>query len=320
MSGEIRFREILPEPRRLWVRACPVLWPGAEGDWIDLSGPSLGAAGSGPLGELAAERPAKLDDVVYLPPVEAPEEGPRRRLAERLENAGCPVLLQGIAGTEGAAEPAVVDLTGWLLEGRPESLAGVWAGATTIWPWIAGLTDREDLWRPALAHLAAAQVRRVVAVAPELSPRQRRQLAERVEVQDYAAFFHRPAEPLVAFWRALAELGLEAFLDRPVPAEPRSLAVRRRVAGDLALAGDLLLLTTGDEVAAQNLLLAARRLDSESLDLEALVREGNLGLLDWLDDASTMAVLEALERGRSRVLSELLAGLLQDVASAEEER
>jgi len=139
-----------------------------------------------------------------------------------------------------------------------------------------------------------------------------------VAAADYAAFFHRPAAPLPPFWRALERSGLEPFLERPVPAEPRSLAVRRRVAGDLARAGDLLLVT-GDEVAAQGLLLAARRLDGEALDLEALVREGNLGVLEWLDQASAAAVRESLARGRSRVLSELLARFLQDADGVEEE-
>jgi hypothetical protein len=187
-----------------------------------------------------------------------------------------------------------------------------------IWPWIAGLTDREEIWGPGLARLAGAGVVCVVAVTPELEPRQRRRLAEGASPEAFADLFHRAPQSLAGFWREARGLGLDPFPVRPLPAAPRSLAVRRRVAGELALAGDLLL-HAGDEVAAQSLLRSARRLDAEALDLEALVREGNLGVLAWLDRPAARVVLESLECGRSRLLSDLLAGFLPEPEAEAEE-
>jgi hypothetical protein len=311
--SELRFREILPEPRRLWVRFRPANWPGAAGDWIELGGPALGSAGAGPLAELADDRLERLDDLVYLPPVEPGDEVARRVLAERLASAGIPVLLQEIFDparrAASAGSPAVLDLSSLLFAGRWEELADLPSGSTVIWPWIAGLTDREEVWGPGLEQLAGTGVRSAVAVTPELEPRQRRRLAESAGPEAFADLFHRAPQSLAGFWRAARGLGLEPFPERPLPAAPRSLAVRRRVAGELALAGDLLL-HSGDEVAAQSLLRSARRLDAETLDLEALVREGNLGVLAWLDRSAARVVRESLERGRSRLLSDLLAGFL----------
>lgn len=321
--SELRFREILPEPRRLWVRFHPAAWPGAEGDWIDLAGPALGSAGSGPLGELLEDRLERLDDLVYLPPVAPGAEAGRRRLAERLTSAGVPVLLQSVfdpvASSEGAASPAVLDLSSLVLAGKLAGLAGLPKGSTVIWPWIAGLTDREEIWGPGLERLAAAGVGSAVAVTPELEPRQRRRLAERAAPEAFAELFHRAPRSLAGFWREARRRGVDPFPERPLPTAPRSLAVRRRVAGELALAGDLLL-HSGDEVAAQGLLRSARRLDAETLDLEALVREGNLGVLAWLDRSAARVVLESLERGRSGLLEELLAGFLPKPEAEEDDR
>ncbi|MDX1502136.1 MAG: hypothetical protein R3325_07220 [Thermoanaerobaculia bacterium] len=301
--GGLRFRELRPEPRRLWIRFRPRVWPGAPGVWIDLAALALGRPGGGEPGPPAEAEVERLDDVVYLPPAADGAEGWRRRLAERLLAGGTPCLWQSVTPGPAPAGAAVVwDPTETLLDGGVEILAQAPRGASVLWPWVAGLTDAEDLWRPALDRLRGAGAERVLPLRLELPPRDRRRLAARARSADWSALFHRAARPLEGFARAAASRGLDILWPRPLPAAPARLVVTRGAAGHLAQIADLELALGGSEVVAQSFFRAARRLEEEPHDLKALLREGNLAILTWLEDDPRQAVEEFLRRGGSVAL------------------
>jgi hypothetical protein len=57
----------------------------------------------------------------------------------------------------------------------------------------------------------------------------------------------------------------------------------------------------------QALYAAARQADRTTFDLAALAREGNLGVLGWLDPLARSLVKEVASTGRSALLKELTA-------------
>jgi hypothetical protein len=213
-----------------------------------------------------------------------------------------------------------------LLSGGGELVAAPPApnGAAAVWPLIPGLGDRPDGWRRGCERLAAAGYATVQPLALGLDPADRRRLAERAPESAYHDLFHRlpPAER--DFSRVAAGFGLAPFLRRPVterwpgarpdappaaeppPGSPVGSAAgsitpaaaafsNRRLAGLLALAGELWLRVGRPEAQGQALFRAARWADDTGYDLAALAREGNLGVVAALDHTSRELIGAALE-------------------------
>ncbi|MFY9821245.1 MAG: hypothetical protein WAM82_07675, partial [Thermoanaerobaculia bacterium] len=99
------------------------------------------------------------------------------------------------------------------------------------------------------------------------------------------------------------------FLSRPLPRPPVLGAGNRRIAGVLALAAELWLRLGRPVDTGQAFYKDARWIDRTAYDLEALAREGNLGVLP-LEAASREIVAECAEGGESERLARLLADYL----------
>jgi hypothetical protein len=214
---------------------------------------------------------------------------------------------QQTSGGAVADSLVVVDLLGLLLGDDLDALERVPAGAAAAWPLLPGVTDDPALWEEGCTRLAAAGVRHAQAVAVRLTPRQRRWLVERRPEISFDALFHRRPLPERAFDQVAFRHGLEPFPPRPLPRAPRAVRANRRLAGALALSGELWLRLGRPERQGEALYRAARLADQTDLDLEALAREGNLGVLEWLDPVGR----ELIEGGPSPLLAELRQEYLQ---------
>ncbi|MCE2558454.1 MAG: hypothetical protein J4F98_07515 [Acidobacteria bacterium] len=319
-------REHVAEPANLWIRHSFSRWPVSGDDevWCDLAAGGLppSTAGSLPAAANAAEGVRSVTDVVYVPPLAADCMHLFRSIGEAAAEAGVPLLIQ-IVGTIPAggsslrelAAPGLADLPSnqvvavdlldtlvrhaaalreELRERRQPSLPFEPAplqGVTVVWPLVSDWTDQPGLLEPAMARLAAAGTRRVVPRALQLDARERRLLAERLQSawpEAFDALFHgddsRPDHS--AFWCAAEAAGLEHRLPRPLPALPLPSRLRRsrELAGHLIELGDAAA-THGDVYYR-----AARFLDRNEVDIDAAAREGNLGVLPWLEDPARVAV------------------------------
>jgi hypothetical protein len=290
-------REQAPEPGRFWVRYAPRRWPGPIVPWLDLAAGVIEVGSpDGDESVLAGLLERPLDDVLYLPPV-PPDLAPARdRLAARHAARGTPVVVQLLPGDPApdAPEPVqvVMDLTSVALaqDGRSyRADAGASAAALPLLPGgpsgprLAALADA----------IAAAGVEALVGVPVELDPRRLRALGGELPEDRYLALFHGAVADLGDVARAAAAAGLAALPERPLPRPPLRGAGNLRVAGALALAGELCLRVGGSEPRAQALLRAARFAERESVDLVALAREGNLAVLPWLDAEGRRVVADA---------------------------
>ena len=262
-----------------------------------------------------------VTDVVYVPPVAA-EHGPlRSSIIEAAAAMGAPLLVQVVcdrlAGTAAADLPPnatmVLDLLDSLVylaaalreefrENRQSSLPFAPArlqDATLVWPLISGWTDQPEVLGPATVRFAAAGAHRVVPRSLELDARDRRLLAERLQTtwpEAFDALFHggESVPETAAFRSAAVAAGLEHRLPRPLPAPPlpERLRLARELAGHLIELGDAAV-TGGDAYYR-----AARFLDQDEVDIEAAAREGNLGVLPWLEDPVRQAVEQWLTARR----------------------
>lgn len=326
---EVRPRRPAPEPANLWMRYAPRRWPAPDRFWLD---PLRGALGRRPgeWGTAAADAPlprlegAPFDDVLWLPPVAPDRAVERDRLAAVHLEHGTPVLLQVIAGDPPPAGPAAEasvlhDLTAVLLAGDLDALTGLSAGGGAVWPLLRGRTDDPGLWREGCSALAAAGVTAVQSCVPRLGTRDRRRLAEGAAADVYHRLFHGPEPDERAFARVAAAAGLEIFLPRPLPREPAAGAGDRRLAAALYLVAELWSRLGRLPSQGQAFFRAARWCDESGYDLEALAREGNLGVVDAVD-AESRRVLEdaAAHGGTPALLEELLHDYLSDRPTEEE--
>lgn len=165
------------------------------------------------------------------------------------------------------------------------------AGANVVWPLVAGWTDQPALLEPAMARLAAAGAGRVVPRAMDLGARERRLLCERLQSawpEAFDALFHGGDVPPAAapFHQAARAAGLDSRLPRPLPVRP--LPPRLRLARQLA--GHLIELGDASDAEGDAYYRAARFLDRGEIDIDAAAREGNLGVLPWLEATVRPAV------------------------------
>ncbi len=305
------------EPAGFWIRYTPRGWPAPDRPWLDLGRGTLGAA-SGGAGALPEPAGAPFDDVLWLPPVPDELAGERDRLAAGHLAAGTPVLVGLVAGQAAAVPGAVplVDPLAALLAEDAAVLAEVPAGAAVAWPLVAGLTDRPELVAAGLEHLAAAGAGAVQATVPRLEAAARRRLADHAgDPEAFDRLFHGPEPDERAFARAAARQGFDVFLARPLPRAPLGGAGNRRLAEVLYLAAELWLRLGRSPEAGQALFRAARWVDESGYDLEALAREGNLGVVAAID-ARSRELLEATVASGGE--PELLAALRRAYTGDEE--
>jgi len=315
----VSWREVAPEPARLWIRWAPRRWPAPPHLALDLAARRLAwpALAPGARRALASAAPPARADLVYLPPVPPERAAEREALVGALGAAGVPVVAQSFpdAGAWETGAPIVaLDLTPALLApGRAgiealHDLAARPRGPLTLWvvvPLLAGApaTGAEPEWLDALSRLRPDAV---AAVAPGLAPTDRRALAELVGEERYEAIFHGDAPAGRDLARRWAAAGLPVFAGRPAAAavSPRT-ARNRELAAALAEAGELWLGLGRPEPEGEALLAAARHLETTPLDLGALAREGNLGVVDWLAPAARRLVEEAARGGTPAELAAL---------------
>ena len=330
----LNLREHVAEPANLWIRHSFPRWPAAGSDdlWCDLATGGLPPSTAEPVPDAAeaAEGVHSVTDVVYVPPLPTEHEHLRTRIVEAAAEAGVPLLIQVVAnipvggtGFRDLAAPAladlppnavvVVDLLDALVrhaavlrsqfrERRQPSLPfepRPLAGASVVWPLVADWTDQPELLEPAMARLAAAGARLVVPRVMQISARERRQLAERLQStwpEAFDALFHGGDTPpdAAAFQCAAEAAGLQSRLPRPLPGSPLPARLRRA----RELAGHLIEL--GDAADSEGPLYyrAARFLDRNEVDIDAAAREGNLGVLPWLEEPARVALEEWLATNR----------------------
>lgn len=277
-------------------------------------------------------------DVVYVPPLPADRDPLRAAIVEAAGASGAPLLIQAVAdGVPGApasgrrpgpigsqpgtvaAEPppnavVAIDLLDSLVrhaatlrekfrENRQPSLpleAPPLQDATLVWPLVTGWTDQPGILESAMARVAAAGARRVVPRTLALDARDRRRLAGHLQTtwpEAFDALFHGDESPpdAPAFRGAAEAAGLEHRLPRPLPAPPlpSRLRLARELAGHLIELGDAAV--TGGDACYR----AARFLDRDEVDIEAAAREGNLGVLPWLEAPAKQAAEQWLAAQRA---------------------
>ena len=253
-----------------------------------------------------------LDDLFYAPPVAAELAIERDRWTAGLIESGTPVLVQMAPGEfSGVPEAvAVFDLLRPLLVRDLEPLARLPVGSVAVWPLIAGLTDSGELCEAGLEALGSAGVVCVQPLAVGLTPGDRRLLAELTGGSAFDALFHGAAPSDREFACRAERHGLAGFMPRPVSGHSRRQRHNRRLAADLALAGELWSRLGRSVSVGQGLLRAARGAESTSRDLVALVREQNLAVLTWIDTQSLEIIEEIVTAGRSATLETLLGEYL----------
>ncbi len=305
-AAGLTFRRQRAEPAGFWIRYRPARWPGPEDPWLDLAAAGLGVSRPGAPLEAPAARIEALDDHVYLPPVAPDRRADRDRLVATLAANDLPVLVQLLVGEAPVpgATVTVFDPLPLLLDGDLEALAALPAGSTVVWGLVAGLSDGADTCQRGLERLARAATARVVAVVPELEPRQKRQLAGSDE-RAFARLFHGEPPSEREFARRAAAAGLATRFDRPPSPAGTPRPGNRLVAARLAQVADLWLRLGRPEADAQELFRAARWIEAADHDLAALEREGNLGVLGWLSDKARLQVEASLTAGMPPLLSEL---------------
>lgn len=318
----------LPEPSTFWIACSPRSWRCGGGLWTDLANGRLGgfqqtsqkatshkATSQKAMSHKAMSQKtlplfdaADLDDLLVLPPV--PEELARDRdhLAMRWIEAGTPVLLQlrpGELCEVGQAHP-IYDLLEPLLDDQLHRFTDLPAGSTAVWPLISGLTDDSDVWDEGLELLQAAGVKCVQPLTLELQPRERRRLAEGRDDDVFDALFHDPPPSERSFACSADRHGLAVFMRRPRSGGIPRVENNRRIAADLALAGELWLRLGRSVASGQALFRAARGAENTDKDLVALAREENLMVMTWLDAKTLEVTEEIIREGTSVLLQELM--------------
>lgn len=330
--------EIPVEPGRLWIRYLlrprprSRRWPGPPCPWLDLS--TLTPVGLERLLLANPEEPAEpppfphveesFDDVVYLPPVIRPRMRGWADVATRLPRRHTPLVIHAFPPTTAvnAAEPPP-ELFGPLLcydllpglvrlerQDFVASLGGLDTGSSAVWPLISGISDDPALWEEGCRRLAASGVAALIAIVPQLSPADRRVLVERFGDHLLEPLFHGEPPATAPLARVARRHGLQPFPPRggrttdPFHSWDRPKG-NRALATELALAAELSDRLGRPERKVQELWRAFREVDRSPFDLEAMARDGNLDLLDWLQ-GDALAIVEQSLSGPAPPLAEAL--------------
>jgi hypothetical protein len=303
-AGDL-LRQRRPEIGRLWVRYAPRRWPAPGGPWLDLFAGGLGA-GDGDAHDIAALAALPVDDLLYLPPVRPELRAERDALAAAQAARGTPVLSQLLPGEPAPAAPAtaVLDLLPLAVAGRPPAVAALGAQGA-VWPLLPVLGGGPQLWEEVAAAAAGAGLGWLQAVAVEADPRQMRELAEALDEERALALFHASPPPPAGVAAAAVGAGLAPFAPRALPRPPLRGADDLRLAALLAETGELCRLLGEPASRREGFLRAARWAEDSRPSLAALCREGNLTVLDWLEEEPRRLVAEAVAGGLPSALDEL---------------
>lgn len=305
------WRELVPEPLGLWIRSVPKRWPAAENPAVDLAERRiLWPAEEPQAAELPPVPAAGRADPCYVPPVPRALRARRERWVLDLERAGGVAIVHltwDEAGEPAATGSRWIDALAFLLaDGSVADAASLPLEVAVAMPLLPGLSATPESWRPWLEALAVAGRRLVVGLPVELTPLDRRRLADRAGEEHWEAIFHGDVAGEREFVRLAAALGLETRVPRPRAARTPRAQRNRELATALAEAGHLVLRLGGSEAEGQALLASARHLEATPLDVPALTREGNLPVLSWLSPGAREMVAELVESGRSQRLEKLL--------------
>lgn len=302
-----------PSPFRGWVRWVPRSWPGARLPHFDLVCRRIvwQVAAEGPRVALPEKSPPE-PGVVYLPPVEPGDREAADELANRLAADGFALVAHGIGDRwiGGRAERWIDPVAAWLDRTAPVDWCRTWREQASelrvALPLVPGLTPQAgelESWIDAVAESTPAAV---VAVRAELGPSDRRRLVETLGEGSFDAVFHGSALAETEVARLVAARGVPTLGSPPaVPGLPPRIARNRELACGLAEAAELALRLGSPESECAAFFAAARHLEASSLDVSALGREGNLGVLDWLAPAARELVSELLSTGSAVRLDEL---------------
>jgi hypothetical protein len=254
--------------------------------------------------ELLAE---PRDDVVYLPPVDEALEESRQQIIGTMEAADTPLMVQVLPWRVSASPGSlcVYDLLPATATRSLQVLQNLPPGSSAVWPLISGYTDDLALWNEVLAGLAESGVSRIQGICADLVPADRRRIVEVAGEHGFDRLFHGSPPSEREFAAVVHRFGLEPFLSRPLPETPARLRGNRALAADLALIGELWLRLGRSESRGQSFYRASRWIDREVHDLTALAREGNLGVVTWLDAPSYEVVQEIVATGDSSLLADL---------------
>lgn len=315
------WRRLEPSPYRGWIRWTPRSWPAPRQACFDLADrrivwPADDEGEGTSLPDPLPSEPA----VVYLPPAAAG----RRKDAEALANRLCVEGFAPVVHGFGDGWPDLAATVRWLdpvaawlaREDAGEWCRGWRADASTLHvalPLVPGLTPAGEQLEEWVEAIAAAAPRAVVGIAAELSPVDQRRLVDRLGESSFDDVFHGsvPAEQEVA--RLVAAMGLSSLAAPPeVPGLSPRAGRNRELACALVEAAELGLRLGGAESECAGYFAAARHLESTSLDVAAIAREGNLALLDWLTGAAHEFVSELLTAGSSTRLQHLRARWIGD--------
>lgn len=304
-SSPVRLRAHDPEPQSFWLDGSPRISGPPSRVWLDLRSGDLGGDVA-VAGKLPREEPRTL----YLPPLEPDAEEAVDALARWAEENEILLLEQVIAGgaprlESGAGVERIYDLSEALLldvaliDTLPPSSAAVW-------PLIGGLTDGQELLEQGVERLAGAGVHTVVPRPVELSPASRRRLTEMVGEASFGKLFHGapPDERLLS--RSLFRAGMEFLPKRLLPAHADPFPLN--LAAELSLVAEVLPRVGESPARAQEFYVAARWVERTHHDLEAMVRDGNIGIVPVLDDEMQEVATELLHGAeRSTLLGRLVA-------------
>lgn len=302
----MRLEQQQPDPGRGWIALAPSRWRSCDRTWTDLAGARLVAASLPPVPP--ALEVEDEDGLVYVPPVALVHRQARDRLVAALTDDGVTVLVQLLLG-EPAPEGAhvVFDLSGPLLAGELERLSLVPAGAWAIWPLVPGLSDDDALIADGCRRLAEAAVRVVQPVAVEITPGFAQRLAAGRPSSVFDALFRGSQPSEQAFAAAASEVGLSVWPARPETGARPRVRANRRLAAVLALAAELWLRLGRSRAAGQALYRAARGVEASALDVTAVVRDGNVAVLDFVDERSAALLEDVVAGVEPKLLRELQA-------------
>lgn len=282
-----------------WAGAMPTGWP-RPAWWIDLS---TGWVVDGGRGGRLDDRQSP-EETLYLPPVPEDVEALRCRSAARWSRAGRPLLLQVIAGSASAAREVDADastrapvLTLWdptamLLRGAVDSLGVPPPGRWVLWPVVPSVSDDIDLVRRFAVAASEAGVLGMAPLAPNLSPRAKREIVNHHGGGSFEALHHGTDPALAPIAAAIVDAGLD--FQPPRPARETESALHTRACTVLGWLGDLYL-RLDEQERGQRILTAQRWLETAQWDFEVIARDGHLDLVPELAGEVGAVLTEVIE-------------------------